>query len=289
VISARTWRSAGLVAVSLLTITSLGACRRPTNPPPPPPPPPTSGPTNTNPTDPPPPTTQRPPSGGGTQTITSTQTVSGNFDGGGRTYRGGGNLGSGGDGEGKDPLFKLNPGATISNLRIGTPASDGIHCMGTCTIRNVVWDDVLDDAATLKGTNRGDVMTIDGGSAHKADDKVFQHNGPGKVVIRNFTVQDFGKLYRSCGNCSNNATVAGQGGRHVEIVNVTAIGPGKELAGINENYGDTATFTNVTVRNDSGKKLVTCGRYRGVTSGEPSKQGTGASANCRNTQNVRWV
>ena len=45
-------------------------------------------------------------------------------------------------------------------------------------------------------------MTIDGGGAQKASDKVFQHNGPGTMIIKNFCAQDFGKLYRSCGNCT---------------------------------------------------------------------------------------
>ena len=277
------WKMAGLVAVGLLTVTTLGACRRP----------PTTTPTTTGPTTPtsqgsttsrPPgtPTTQRPPSGGGNQTVTATIRVTGNYDGGGKTFKGGGNLGSGGDGEGKEPLFLLSPGATISNLRIGAPASDGIHCTGTCTIRNVVWEDVLDDAATLKGSSAGDVMTIDGGSAAKASDKVFQHNGPGKVVIKNFTVSNFGKLYRSCGNCSNNGFA-----RHVEISNVTAIGPGKELAGININYGDTATFSNVTVRSDPDRKIKPCGFYTGVRSGEPGKANADNSK-CRGTATIRW-
>jgi hypothetical protein len=30
---------------------------------------------------------------------------------------------------------------------------------------------------------------------------VFQHNGGGTLTVRNFQVSDFGKLYRSCGNC----------------------------------------------------------------------------------------
>jgi hypothetical protein len=268
------WRAAGLVAVGLLTVASLGACRRPpTNP----------GTTTTSrPGGSTTQTTQRPPTGGctsatSTQTVTATIKVTGTYDGGCKRFRGGGNLGSGGDGEGKEPLFLLSPGATIFNLYIGSPESDGIHCTGTCLIRNAVWEDVLDDAATLKGSSPGDVMTIDGGSAANASDKVFQHNGPGKVVIKNFRVTNFGKLYRSCGNCSNNGTVAGQGGRHVEITNVTAVGPGKELAGINVNYGDSATFSNVRITNDPDQKIKQCGFYTGVTSGEPGKANPNAS------------
>jgi pectate lyase len=273
----RNWRAAGLVAVGLLAITTLGACRQP-----PTPPPTTGGPTPTSPNP-----TVVPPTGG-TQTVTATITVRANttYDGQNKLFRGGGSLGSGGDGEGKEPLFKLEKNASIKNLTIGSPASDGIHCLGTCTITSVVWQDVLDDAATLKGTSASDVMTIEGGSAAKASDKVFQHNGPGTVHIKNFRVQDFGKLYRSCGNCSNNLTVFGQGGRHVIIENVTAVGPGKELAGINVNYRDSAEFRGVTISGSGASSIVPCGFYTGVTSGEPQKTNADNSK-CTGTNTIR--
>jgi hypothetical protein len=243
------------VAAAAMVLLALAACsRRPTTPP-----------VTTRPTDPTTPTSR--PGGGGTQPVTATIRVSGNLDGGGRRYIGAGQLGSGGDGEGKDPIFLLSDGATISNVVIGAPGADGIHCTGSCTIRNVVWEDVLDDAATFKGTSASQTMVIDGGSARRASDKVFQHNGPGTMIIRNFQVQDFGKLYRSCGNCSS------QHRRNVRIENVTATGPGKVLAGINTNYGDTATFSNVTIRNDPDRDITPCEAYRGTTSGEPSKIG----------------
>jgi pectate lyase len=53
-------------------------------------------------------------------------------------------------------------------------------------------------------------------------------------------VNNFGKLYRSCGNCSS------QYKRAVQISNVLAVS-GKLLAGINSNYGDTAKLTNMYV------------------------------------------
>jgi hypothetical protein len=258
----------------------MGACRRP-----PTTTPPTTAPTTEQPgtTAKPPtsPTTARPPSGG-TQTVTSTIKLTSNFDGGGRTYKGGGDLGSGGDGEGKKAIFDVAPGVKVSNLTIGVPGSDGIHCLGSCTLVNITWTDVLDDAATLLGTNANDKMEIIGGRASNASDKVFQHNGPGTVVITGgFTVSNFGKLYRSCGNCSNNNTVRGQGSRHVVIDNVVVIGPGKTLAGINSNFGDTAVIKNVTIRNDSSKKIALCERYTGNSSGdEPSKNGSGAGGGC---------
>lgn len=69
-----------------------------------------------------------------------------------------------------------------------------------------------------------------------ADDKVIQHNGLGTVTIDGFTVVDFGKLYRSCGNCKK------MGERNVVVKNVKAY-DGKTLVGINSNYGDTAKIS----------------------------------------------
>ena len=67
--------------------------------------------------------------------------------------------------EGQDALFELADGATLSNVIIGTPAADGVHCLGTCTLKNVWWQDVGEDAATFKGTSASQTMTIDGGGA----------------------------------------------------------------------------------------------------------------------------
>nr|WP_308204104.1 pectate lyase [Goodfellowiella coeruleoviolacea] len=213
------------------------------------------------------------PSPSGQQGVGATITVSGTLDGGLKRYYGTGDLGDGGQDEGQDPIFKLANGATLKNVILGAPAADGVHCTGSCTLINVWWEDVGEDAATFKGSSSSQTMTIDGGGARKASDKVFQHNGPGTMVIKNFQVEDFGKLYRSCGNCST------QYQRNVVIQNVTATAPGSTLAGINTNYGDTAKFSKITV---VGKKNMSiCDWYKGVTSGEPSKIGSGPSSNCQ--------
>ncbi|MCG8926321.1 pectate lyase [Lentzea sp. CC55] len=196
----------------------------------------------------------------------------GTYDGGMQRFYGTGNLGSGGQNEGQDPIFQLADGATLKNVVLGAPAADGVHCLGTCTLTNVWWEDVGEDAATFKGTSSSQTMTISGGGARKASDKVFQHNGPGTMIIRNFQVDDFGKLYRSCGNCKT------QHKRHVVMENVTAFSPGKNLAGINTNYGDTARFSRITVVGDSSRKIAVCDKYQGVTSGEPKKIGTGSDS-----------
>ncbi len=207
--------------------------------------------------------------------VSATIPVGGVYDGGMKRFYGTGPLGTGGQNEDQDPIFDLAAGATLKNVILGSPAADGVHCAGTCTLLNVWWEDVGEDAATLKGSSSSQTMTIDGGGARKASDKVFQHNGPGTMIIRNFQVDDFGKLYRSCGNCKT------QYRRNVVVDNITATAPGKAIVGINTNYGDTAKLTRITIVNDSKKKIKVCDKYKGVTSGEPTEIGSGSdSTNC---------
>jgi hypothetical protein len=191
------------------------------------------------------------------------------LDGGLKRYYG---IGDGGQSESQDPMFELAPGATLRNVIIGAPAGDGVHCLGNCTLINVWWEDVGEDAATFLG---GTTYTVDGGGARSGSDKVFQHNGPGTVYIKNFRVESSGKLYRACGNCSTSYQ------RHVVMDNITATGT-KVLAGINTNWGDTARFTRITILNDSSHSTRICVKYKGVPKGsEPTEIGSGADGvNC---------
>lgn len=119
-----------------------------------------------------------------------------------------------------------------------------------------------------------------GGGAKKADDKVFQFNGAGKLVVTKFQVSDFGKLVRSCGNCSTQYK-----NRNITINDVDVTAPGKSLVGINSNYGDTAALRNVRIHGDSSKKIKPCVRYEGNNTGaEPKELGSGPDGTyCRYT------
>lgn len=180
----------------------------------------------------------------------------------------------GGQSEGgdSDAVFLVQSGGTVKNVIIGAKQSEGIHCLGPCTIENVWWEDVCEDALTIKQSSG--TSYIIGGGARAAEDKVIQHNGGGTVSIRDFYVDDFGKLYRSCGNCKT------QHQRTVTIDGVKA-SSGKTLVGINSNYGDTATITNSCV-DDDVKKI--CVEYEGNNSGaEPKEISSGPSSACKYT------
>ncbi|MBD0379441.1 pectate lyase [Paenibacillus sedimenti] len=119
------------------------------------------------------------------------------YDGKGQTFvANASTLGDGSQAEGQKPVFRLEAGATLKNVILGAPAADGVHCYGNCTISNVTWQDVGEDALTLKSSG---TVNITGGGAYKAYDKVFQINAAGTINIKNFKANDIGKLVRQSG------------------------------------------------------------------------------------------
>ncbi|WAX80684.1 pectate lyase [Streptomyces sp. KMM 9044] len=211
------------------------------------------------------------PSDTGSEPASKTIPVSGVLDGGMKKYYGTGDLGGDSQDEGQDPVFELADGATLKNVIIGTPAADGVHCKGSCTLQNVWWLDVGEDAASFKGKSSSAQYKVLGGGARKADDKVLQFNGAGTLTVSGFQVEDFGKLVRSCGNCKT------QYKRTIVLKDIDLTAPGKSVVGINTNYGDTATLSQIRIHGDSEKKMKTCTRYQGNHTGkEPKDLGSGA-------------
>ncbi|KAK1490877.1 pectate lyase [Colletotrichum cuscutae] len=93
-----------------------------------------------------------------------------------------------------DAMFVLEAGATLSNVIIGPDQAEA-HCMETTrredmensrlTVysNNVWWEDVCEDALTLKQTSG--TSYVNGGGAFKAADKIVQFNGFRTVSIKN--------------------------------------------------------------------------------------------------------
>ena len=130
------------------------------------------------------------------------------------------------------------------------------------------------DAVTALGP--GNVL-IEGGGATGASDKVIQANGRGRVTIRNYTVTNSGKLYRSCGDCSNNQA---RSPRQVVVENVRASGMTSDFVAINSNFGDTATISGVCGSNNRD----ICRPYRGIESGQSGGGSQSGNAGCGGTQ-----
>ncbi|WP_326751413.1 pectate lyase [Streptomyces hirsutus] len=211
------------------------------------------------------------PTPNGSEGVSSTISVSGTKDYGMKRLYGTGALGSGSQDEDQGPILELANGAVLKNVILGAPAADGIHCKGSCTLQNVWWEDVGEDAATFKGTSSSSVYTVSGGGAKEASDKVFQFNGAGTLNVSNFAVKNFGTFVRSCGNCST------QYKRTINLNTIEVSWKGSRIAGINTNYGDSVTLRNIKIVGDSSKKIIPCQKYIGNNSGsEPSSNGSGA-------------
>lgn len=118
------------------------------------------------------------------------------FDGQNRRYTAGSALGDGSQSESQKPMFKLEKGATLVNVVLGSPAADGIHCHGDATLRNIVWEDIGEDAMTIKESG---TVTLDGGSASNGSDKVFQINAASTFKVSNFKASKAGKFIRQNG------------------------------------------------------------------------------------------
>ncbi|KAH7080410.1 pectate lyase-domain-containing protein [Paraphoma chrysanthemicola] len=214
------------------------------------------------------------PASKGTETLTAAMEVT-DFDGGMKTFGRGVSCTGQAEGGDADAVFIVKDGGSLSNVIIGEDQIEGVHCEGSCKITNVWWAAVCEDALSLKGD--GDA-TVSGGGATGADDKVIQHNGAGTVTIDGFTVDTFGKLYRSCGNCKQSAE------RHV-VINGVKASNGKLLVGINSNFGDTATIDSATCAT-SVKEV--CEEFEGTTPGnEPKSISTGPSTACKFTDPIK--
>ncbi|MER5754695.1 pectate lyase [Streptomyces sp. NPDC002088] len=211
------------------------------------------------------------PTATGSKAVSSTIKVSGTYDGKLKKFYGAGSLGTDSQDEDQGPIFELADGAVLKNVVIGTPAADGVHCKGSCTLQNVWWLDVGEDAASFKGTSSSAVYKVIGGGAKNASDKVLQFNGAGKLTVTGFQVQNSGKLVRSCGNCKT------QYKRTIALSDIEVTAPLKAIVGVNANYGDTATLSKIRIHGDSKKKIKTCVRFKGNNTGkEPTELGTGA-------------
>ena len=61
------------------------------------------------------------------------------------------------EGDDSDAVFILKDGATLKNAIIGKDQIEGVHCEGSCTIENVWWSAVCEDALSLKGDGNASI------------------------------------------------------------------------------------------------------------------------------------
>jgi len=172
-------------------------------------------------------------------TMNGTTTVT-NFDGMMRTVQGNLEDCSVGGQESTEPMLEVSDGGSVRNVIFGTRVGDGIHCLGSCTIENVWFANICDDAITMLGGS-GKTATIRNSGFKNARDKAIQHNGNGSTVtMTNIYVETAGKLYRSCGEGSGCGSASAV--RTVNATDIYAIGVGQVL-GVSSN--DRATLRNI--------------------------------------------
>jgi pectate lyase len=177
---------------------------------------------------------------GSTVTISGTKSVT-TYDGGGALHEGTLNDCSIGDQSSTKPIIEVADGGSVSNVIFGKNIGDGIHCLGSCTIDNVWYPYICDDAITInKDGTASKASTISNSGFKGARDKIIQHNGGDSTLnITNVYAEVGGKLYRSCGSGGGCTTSA----KHtVNISNVIAIGV-DQVAGVSEN--DQVTLSNI--------------------------------------------
>jgi pectate lyase C len=119
------------------------------------------------------------------------------YDGQCQRYVAGPAVGDGSQSESQLPVFRVEQGATLKNVVLGAPAADGIHVHGSATLTNIVWEDIGEDAMTIKESGE---VTLNGGAAYNSADKVFQINAASTFRVSNFTADTAGKFIRQNGN-----------------------------------------------------------------------------------------
>jgi pectate lyase C len=148
-----------------------------------------------------------------TKTITSTIVVAAGqtYDGGGETIVASG-MGDGSQDEGQDPIFRLEEGAKLLNVIIAAPGCDGVHVYGNCSVNNVTWQDIGEDALTVKSGTLSTNVNITNCKLYKAADKIFQINAPCNFKMNSIYCDDFGKVVRQNGGTTWQCNIYFNGG-----------------------------------------------------------------------------
>ncbi|KAL3106407.1 hypothetical protein niasHT_018493 [Heterodera trifolii] len=138
-------------------------------------------------------------------------------------------------------MLELADGATIENLFIDTPGM-GIYCKGSCTLKNIFYQNLCYHAAGFgyDDINQVNTYTVTGGGGMGSPDKYFTQSGKGETRISDFCGDGkFGKLYCSCGDCPHQVE------RHVTVSNVKMRGPGLTLVSVNMEQSDRASLSGI--------------------------------------------
>ena len=136
-------------------------------------------------------------------------------------------------------IFEVADGGSVKNVIFGTKVGDGIHCLGSCTIDNVWFPYVCDDAITMLGGS-GKTATIEQRLQERARQGDPAQRRRQHRHVRQHLRRDRGQAVpvvrrgRGCGPASSKRTVTAS--------NIYAIGVG-QVIGVSSN--DKATLKNI--------------------------------------------
>lgn len=110
------------------------------------------------------------PASSGTSALSAVRTIAAgeSFDGGMVMFDRGVSCTGQSEGDDSDAVFEIEEGGSLSNVIIGPNQIEGVHCFGSCSLNNVWWSAVCEDAFTIKEQDGGDTTTIVGGGAFGA-------------------------------------------------------------------------------------------------------------------------
>jgi pectate lyase C len=199
-----------------------------------------------------------PPSGATTVDATIVVGAGETYDGECKRFIAGPGVGDGSQSENQDPVFRVEDGGTLINVVIGAPAADGVHAYGDVTLRNITWEDIGEDAMTIKESG---TVVLDGGAAYNGEDKVFQINAASTFRLSNFRADDAGKLIRQNGGTTFEVNV------YIDACDISNMG---EAIFRTDSSSSSVTMTNTRYSNigDGGDDL-----WVGVSSGNITVSG----------------
>jgi hypothetical protein len=178
------------------------------------------------------------------------------YDGQCRRYRADADsLGDGSQKEGQKPVFIVEGGGKLINVVLGAPAADGIHTKGNVTLENITWEDIGEDALTIKESG---TVILNGGSATNGEDKVFQVNAASTFRISNFKASNAGKFIRQNGGSDFKAQI---------FIDKCDISDMDESIFRTDSSSSTVSMTNTRYHNIGGSLFM------GVSSGNITQSG----------------
>ena len=177
-------------------------------------------------------------SNGSTTSVSSTiRVTSGTYDGGCRVFNATSALGDGSQSEGQDPVFRVENGATLRNVVLGSNAADGIHFYNGGNINNIRWTNVGEDAFTIKSSGTVNASNISG---YSGSDKFIQVNAASTLNVSNCIVDSMGKFLRQNGGTTFKIVVS------VDRCQISNMGEGIFRT---DSSSSTARLTNSRLRN----------------------------------------